>query len=308
MYAIETKNLTKKFNGFTAVDGLSLNVPEGSIYGFLGPNGAGKTTTIKMLTGLSKPTNGEIRICGREVNFGSLKNRMDIGYLPDVPSFYDWMKPEEFLYFTGELFSIEKAILMKRIENIMELVGLSGIKKKIGSFSRGMKQRLGIAQALINEPKVVFMDEPTSALDPIGRKEVMDVILKLSGKMTVFLSSHILTDIERVCDRIIILDKGKEMIEDTISNLQQRFANQAIEIELKEDLNNKDFCEILNKQNWAKNVVASEAGLITLNASNIDEAQINIPRILSEKNLAIRKFSILEPSLEDIFLKVVNRQ
>jgi ABC-2 type transport system ATP-binding protein len=307
MYAIESKALTKKFNGIVAVDELCLNVPEGSIYGFLGPNGAGKTTTIKMLTGLSKPTNGMIKICGKEVSFGSLKNRRDIGFLPDVPNFYDWMRPEEFLIFTGELFSIDKKVLNKRIENILELVGLSGVKKRIGSFSRGMKQRLGIAQALINEPKVVFLDEPTSALDPIGRKEVMDVILKLSGKMTVFLSSHILTDIERVCDRVVIIDKGKEMIEDTIINLRQRFAKKGIELELKEGSNLEAFIEIINKQQWLESVTNEGSGELILYANNMNEAQVNIPRILSENNLALKKFSLLEPTLEDIFMKVVNK-
>jgi ABC-2 type transport system ATP-binding protein len=307
MYAIESKALTKKFNGIVAVDELCLNVPEGSIYGFLGPNGAGKTTTIKMLTGLSKPTNGMIKICGKEVSFGSLKNRRDIGFLPDVPNFYDWMRPEEFLIFTGELFSIDKKVLNKRIENILELVGLRAVKKKIGSFSRGMKQRLGIAQALINEPKVVFLDEPTSALDPIGRKEVMDVILKLSGKMTVFLSSHILTDIERVCDRVVIIDKGKEMIEDTIINLRQRFAKKGIELELKEGSNLEAFIEIINKQQWLESVTNEGSGELILYANNMNEAQVNIPRILSENNLALKKFSLLEPTLEDIFMKVVNK-
>lgn len=308
MYAIETKNLTKIFNGYTAVDQLCLKVPEGSIYGFLGPNGAGKTTTIKMLTGLSKPTSGEIKICGREVRFGSLKNRMDIGFLPDVPNFYDWMKPEEFLLFTGELFSIDKSILKRRVEDILELVGLSGVKKRIGGFSRGMKQRLGIAQALINEPKVVFLDEPTSALDPIGRKEVMDVILKLSGRVTVFLSSHILTDIERVCDRIVILDKGLEMVEDTISNLRQKFSKQGIELELQDYANNSNFEEVLKKQQWVESLVSENTGIITIYSKNIEKAQVNIPRLLNDNNLALKRFSLLEPTLEDIFLKVVNKQ
>jgi ABC-2 type transport system ATP-binding protein len=307
MYAIESKALTKKFNGISAVDELCLNVPEGSIYGFLGPNGAGKTTTIKMLTGLSKSTTGTIKICGKEVSFGSLKNRMDIGFLPDVPNFYDWMRPEEFLIFTGELFSIDKKVLNKRIENILELVGLSGVKKRIGSFSRGMKQRLGIAQALINEPKVVFLDEPTSALDPIGRKEVMDVILKLSGKMTVFLSSHILTDIERVCDRVIIIDKGKEMVEDSIINLRQRFSKKGIELELKEGSNLEAFIEIINKQQWVESVTNEGSRELILYTDDMNEAQISIPRILSENNLSLKKFSILEPTLEDIFMKVVNK-
>ena len=144
--AIETRNLCKSFNGLQAVQDLNLNIPEGSIYGFLGPNGAGKTTTIKMLTGLSQPTEGSIKINGSEVSFGSMKYRKDIGFLPDVPNFYDWMTPAEFLLFSGEMFSIDRKTLSDRIESLMALVGLDGVKKRIGGFSRGMKQRLGIAQ------------------------------------------------------------------------------------------------------------------------------------------------------------------
>lgn len=307
MITIETKKLTKKFNGFSAVDQLDLHVPEGSIYGFLGPNGAGKTTTIKLLTGLSKPTSGEIKICGKEVSFGSLKNRSDIGFLPDVPNFYDWMKPAEFLIFCGELFSIDKKLLSNRVEYLLDLVGLAGVKKKIGGFSRGMKQRLGIAQALINEPKVVFLDEPTSALDPIGRKEVMDIIGKLSGKVTVFLSSHILADIERVCNRVVILDKGKVMIEDSIPNLRQKFARQGIEMELDETVNKKKVLELLNEQSWVESARNEINGTFIIYTNNMKEAQINIPRLLDEHKLALKKFALLEPTLEDVFLKVVNK-
>lgn len=307
MYAIETRNLTKKFKEHTAVDQLSLNVPEGTIYGFLGRNGAGKTTTIKMLTGLSKPTEGEIFICGREVKFGSLKNRFDISFLPDVPNFYDWMKPKEFLKFTGDLFSIDDKVLKSRIDSIMELVGLQGINKKVGGFSRGMKQRLGIAQALINEPKVIFMDEPTSALDPIGRKDVMDIITKLSGKVTVFMSSHILSDIERVCDRVMIIEEGKEMVEDTILNLRQKFSHKIVEMELGDGRDDKRIVDILNEQTWVENAYVENSVDIIIHINDMKAAQVNIPGILSDKGISLKRFIILEPTLEDIFMKVVGK-
>lgn len=307
MYSLEIKNLTKEFSGIKAVDSLNLKVPEGSIYGFLGPNGAGKTTTIKMITGLSKPTSGEIKICGKEVSFGSLKNRDCIGYLPDVPNFYNWMNPVEFLEFTGGLFSIDKKVLKSRIHDLLELVGLSGVKKKIGGFSRGMKQRLGIAQALINNSKLVFLDEPTSALDPIGRKEVMDIIQKLSGKVTVFFSTHILSDIERVCDRVIILDKGKVQIEDTIDQLRHKFTLQSVLLEVEKGDNRAEFNQLLKSQMWVENLESMENGEIRIKVKDMKQAQQAIPKILHERNMALRKFEILEPSLEDIFLKVVNR-
>jgi len=307
MYAIETNGLTKIFSGYKAVAELSLKVPVGSIYGFLGPNGAGKTTTIKMLTGLSKSTSGEIKICSKDVKFGSLKNRSDIGYLPDVPSFYDWMRPMEFLMFSGELFDIEKKILKARAENLMDLVGLSDVKKKIGGFSRGMKQRLGIAQALINEPKVVFLDEPTSALDPIGRKDVMDIIAKLSGKVTVFFSTHILADVERVCDTIVILDKGKLIIEDSINDLRHKYTGRSISIKLDEENGNKGVFESkLKQQEWVAKINSNENGDLIITVKDMKKAQLIIPGIIHEKGVHLREFAVLEPTLEDIFMKVVN--
>jgi ABC-2 type transport system ATP-binding protein len=305
MFALETNNLTKNFSGYKAVNNLNLRVPEGSIYGFLGPNGAGKTTTIKMLTGLSKPTQGEVKIYGREVKFGSLKNRKDIGFLPDVPAFYDWMKPVEFLTFSGELFGIDKAVLKKRMETLLDLVGLYGVNKKIKGFSRGMKQRLGIAQALINEPKVLFLDEPTSALDPIGRKEVMDIIAQLAGKMTVFFSTHILSDVERVCDRVVILNKGMVCIEDSIENLKHQHAHHTILLEVETE-NMDEVIHRFTQCQWVNKVEAGENGEIKMNVNDMRAGQIHIPGILYEKNIPLKRFFILEPTLEDIFLKAVS--
>lgn len=304
-FAVETQNLVKCFSSYRAVDGLDLKVPHGSIYGFLGPNGAGKTTTIKMLTGLSRPTSGDIRICGRAVSFGSLKNRADIGYLPDVPCFYDWMNAEEFLRFTGELFALDKKHLKERMEYLLQLVGLKGVKKKIAGYSRGMKQRLGIAQALINDPRVVFLDEPTSALDPVGRKEVMDIIAQLSGKVTVFFSTHILSDVERVCDRVVILNKGKVMLEDKMEQLRETYAAKVVALELEQGA--EQLLERLRGEKWLERGSREENGEIRLSVRDAREAQLRIPVILAESGLAIRKFSFVEPTLEDIFLKVVNQ-
>ena len=303
--AIETNNLCKSFKGFKAVDNLNLNVPEGSIYGFLGPNGAGKTTTIKMLTGLSQPTQGSIRINGSEVKFGSLRNRTDIGFLPDVPNFYDWMTPVEFLKFSGEMFSIDRKVLAGRIESLMALVGLEGIKKKIGGFSRGMKQRLGIAQALINEPRVVFMDEPTSALDPIGRKEVMDILLKLAAKVTVFFSSHILSDIERVCDRVVILDKGKMVLEDSMEELRNKYSKRIIAIETEKGESKLKLLRELGKKDWVEKVQDLDNGELQLYAADMCKAQHEIPAAFSATGAPLIKMNVLEPTLEDIFMKVV---
>jgi ABC-2 type transport system ATP-binding protein len=258
-----------------------------------------------MLTGLSRPTGGNIKICGRDVSFGSLKNRKDIGFLPDVPCFYDWMTPQEFLELSGSLFSIDRAVLKKRIDTLMELVGLSGVKKRIGGFSRGMKQRLGIAQALINEPRVVFLDEPTSALDPIGRKEVMDIIARLSGRVTVFFSTHILSDIERVCDRVIILNSGKVVIEDTIANLREKYSRHCLLLDTGMDGGDGLF-SALKEREWLYEIAHGENNELKLYVKDMAKAQYEIPGILHENGLPLIKFTVLEPSLEDIFLKVVN--
>lgn len=303
--AIRTENLCKSFKGTKAVDGLNLNVPEGSIYGFLGPNGAGKTTTIKMLVGLSRPTRGNISINGREVKFGSTGNRQDIGFLPDVPNFYDWMTPAEFLKFSGELFSIEKKELKNRIESLMALVGLEGIRKKIGGFSRGMKQRLGIAQALINQPRIVFMDEPVSALDPVGRKEIMDILLKLSGKVTVFFSSHILSDVERICDRVVILDKGKMVLEDSMEALRNKFSKRIIAVETEKGEPKLRLLGELAKTDWAENIRNLDNGELQLHVADIGRAQHEIPAVFAAAGAPLMRMNVLEPTLEDIFMKVV---
>jgi ABC-2 type transport system ATP-binding protein len=303
--AVETSGLSKSFKGFMAVDGLDLNVPEGSIYGFLGPNGAGKTTTLKMLTGLTEPTRGSIRIYGREVTFGSHRNRTDMGFLPDVPNFYNWMTPAQFLRFTGELFSIDSKLLNGRINELLDLVGLNGVKKKIGGFSRGMKQRLGIAQALINQPKVVFMDEPVSALDPIGRKEVMEILVKLSGKVTVFFSSHILSDIEKVCDRVVIMNKGKMLLEDSMENLRGRYSNGVINIETDSAGSKSLLMDDLKKMNCIDKVQSLENGEFTVYTRDLAKAQHEIPSLMAAKGTGLKKFVLLEPTLEDIFMKVV---
>jgi ABC-2 type transport system ATP-binding protein len=302
--AIETLRLHKSFNGVKAVDDLDLAVPAGSVYGFLGPNGAGKTTTIKMLTGLSRPDGGQIRICGKEVRFASITHRKDIGFLPDVPSFYDWMNAEEFLAFSGRLFGLDSKGLKTRISELLRMVDLAEVKKRIGSYSRGMKQRLGIAQAMIHEPGVLLLDEPTSALDPIGRKEVLQIVASLAGKTTVFFSSHILADVERVCDRVVILHKGKKLIEGTMPDLKRLAGSRSIQLELETSERKAEFVRYLSTLDWVEQV--QERGEeILLGVRNLGKAEYEVPAIMSQMKLGLRKFVLLETSLEDIFLNAV---
>jgi ABC-2 type transport system ATP-binding protein len=230
--AVQTIGLTKRYGALSkvgnrlAVDHLDLEVEEGKIFGFLGPNGAGKTTTIKMLLGLIFPTEGEAKLLGRPV--GNIAARREISYLPESPYFYDYLSGAELLNFYAKLFKINAEERGKRIKRLLQLVGLPEDNKPIREYSKGMQQRIGIAQALINDPKLLFFDEPTSGLDPIAHIEIRDVLLKLKeeGK-TVFSSSHQLSDVEMICDEVAIIHRGRLMKRGMVEDL---LAGEEVEV------------------------------------------------------------------------------
>ncbi|MEI6132555.1 MAG: ABC transporter ATP-binding protein [Bacillota bacterium] len=307
MNAIETRGLTKSFGNLIAVDSLEIDISEGLIYGFIGPNGAGKTTTLKMLCGLIKPDRGEIRFFGREFKFGDTDSHTTFGYLPDVPGFYNWMRPKEFLRFSGQLYDIDKSILESRINELLELVGLTGANKKIGGFSRGMRQRLGIAQALIHEPKILFLDEPVSALDPVGRIEVMNIIEKLRGRTTVFFSTHIISDIEKICDQVLILNQGRLEVHDSLENIKQKYPIHAIQIEVAHD-QVQILINSISKEDWVSNVTDIGDGKVQIGFKDLERAQLRIPQVLANSQISLKKLEQLEMTLEDIFMKVVKER
>ncbi len=216
MTIIEIAGLTKDFRvGFwkkhpvRALDNLNLNVQQGEVFGFLGPNGAGKTTTLKILMNLIRPTAGSARILGEPV--GSVSMRRRIGFLPENPYFYDYLTAEELLLYVGKLFGMSQPALGDKVRMLLEKVGLLDARRtQLRRFSKGMVQRIGLAQAIINDPEVVFLDEPMSGLDPLGRRDVRQTILGLKRNgVTVFFSSHILPDVEALCDRVAILNRGR---------------------------------------------------------------------------------------------------
>ena len=216
MAIIEIEDLTKDFQvGFwrkrpvCALDGLCLSVERGEVFGFLGPNGAGKTTTLKLLMDLIRPTSGTARIFGEPVSSATLRRR--IGFLPENPYFYDYLTAEELLLYIGKLFGISRTELAAKVRSLLESVGLQDAsRQQLRKFSKGMIQRIGLAQAMINDPEVIFLDEPMSGLDPLGRREVRQAILGLKARgVTVFFSSHILPDVEALCDRVAILNRGR---------------------------------------------------------------------------------------------------
>jgi len=228
MIAIEIQNLTKIYSlglfkgSVKALDNISLTVSEGEIFGFLGPNGAGKTSTLKIMTGLNRSTSGSILLFGQDGRDPQVRKIM--GYLPEQPYFYDYLTAREFLTFYARLFGLKGETIASKTEFLLKMVDLERARDlPLRKFSKGMLQRIGIAQALINDPKLVIFDEPMSGLDPIGRREVRDMILRMrqEGK-TVFFSSHIISDVEMICDRVAILDKGKIRAEGKIEDLLQK--------------------------------------------------------------------------------------
>lgn len=223
---LEIKNLKKRFGTKQVLDGITFSVPEHSVFGFVGQNGAGKTTTMKMILGLLAPDEGEIFVNGEKVTCRDTKTNKYIGYLPDVPEFYDFMTPVEYLDYCGSITGMEKAERKERISEMLSLVGLEKENKRIKGFSRGMKQRLGIAQALLNRPKLLICDEPTSALDPVGRREILEVLAAAKQDTTVIFSTHILSDIEKICDSIALLHQGKIVLTGTMEEVKNSHRNR----------------------------------------------------------------------------------
>ena len=294
------RGLTKTYGSFKALDRVDLDVPEGSVYGFLGPNGAGKTTTLRILTGLAKATNGSATIFGAPA--GSAAARDATGFLPDVPGFYEWMTAEEFLRFAGGLFGLSKRVLNERTGVLLGLAGLGDVDTKVGGYSRGMKQRLGVAQALINAPRLLMLDEPTSALDPLGRKEVLDMVAALGGRTTVFFSTHILADVERVCDQVAILDRGRVVAEAPIAELKSRYAAHRLVLEV--DAGAESLAQEVQSQEWAQSVDV-EGETLTVSVADVDEAQRAVPAMVAARGLAMRRFEGGEVSLEEVFVDLV---
>lgn len=229
MDVLELRNLRKSFGGKEVLCGLTLSVPEHSVFGFIGRNGAGKTTTMKAVLGLLKPDSGEILCLGERVHFGQSGTNRHIGYLPDVPEFYSYMTAMEYLKLCGEICGMNRDDRKARGKELLELVGLGGEDGRIKGFSRGMKQRLGIAQALLNRPKLLICDEPTSALDPAGRKEILEILFAAREQTTVLFSTHILSDVERICTDAAFLSGGKIAVRGTIAELRDKRVDPTLE-------------------------------------------------------------------------------
>jgi len=301
---LKVENLSKSFGTHKVIDGLSFSVDEHTIYGFLGQNGSGKTTTMKMILGLLKADSGTITVCGEKVTYGETKTNKYIGFLPDVPEFYGYMKPKEYLKLCGEITGLSKVAIKQKSEELLKLVGLTDVNRRIGGFSRGMKQRLGIAQALLNEPRILICDEPTSALDPVGRKDILDILLSIKDKTTVIFSTHILTDVERVCENIGMINDGKLAISGNINELKEVNRHDIIYIEFENENDRKLACTCLEKLEGIKEIT-SEKNSLTIKVNDVKKTGKSIIHKIDGEQIYILKYEILEPTLESIFMEVV---
>jgi len=299
MIAIKIENLTKIYDNKKVVDNLSFEIPENSICGFLGPNGAGKTTTFKLLTNLINKDNGYIEIFGQKLKTNT--QSQDIRFLQDVPEFYNFMNAYEYLEFICKLNNLDN--IPKRIIETLELVGLTEAKnKRIGKYSRGMKQRIGIAGSIIPNPKILLLDEPVSALDPIGRKDIFDLLEKLRGKMTIIFSTHVIDDIERVSDKIIIINHGKKVLDGTIKELKKNHATNIIELKFANEQDKNKFKKAFKTKNYEEN----EENIIKFTLNDLD-IQNEILKIIINEKINILAYNVLTPTLEEIFMEEVKK-
>jgi ABC-2 type transport system ATP-binding protein len=302
--AIELRGLTKRFGDAIALDGVDLVVRPGMVFGFLGRNGAGKTTALRILSGLARPTAGTAHVLGHDVERATDAVRARIGFLPDVPGFYPWMTAREYLEFAGRLFGLDKATLDARATALLEMAGLASVTTRVGGFSRGMKQRLGIAQALINAPSLLMLDEPTSALDPIGRREVLEMVASLRGRTTVFFSTHILADVERVCDAVAILERGRVVASAGVAELTARATANHLIVEVEDSVAAAAVAGALAGRAWLKSI-ETDGRALHLAVSDLPSAQREIPAAIAAAGMALRRFEIGETSLEDVFVELV---
>ncbi len=305
MKAVETKDLTKIYSSsfgkkkVQALVDFNLDVESGLIFGLLGPNGAGKTTFIKLLLGITFPTAGSAKILGEQVSNYQVKKK--IGYLPENHKYPPYLKGGEVLEYFGKLGGVNGAELNRKMDELLALVKLTQWKKtKVKAYSKGMMQRLGLAQALINDPELIFLDEPTDGVDPIGRKEIRDILLELKGQgKTIFLNSHLLSEVELITDRVGILNKGKLLREGTVKELTEKKEEYKVAIEdnddaLKEISSNNSFTKISN-------------GTYSVKVTDINELNKIIDDLRNRKIL-IKEILPMKSTLEEMFISLINEE
>lgn len=298
MDILTLSHVAKHFGEKQVLRDVDFSVPEHTIFGFVGQNGAGKTTAMKMALGLLSCDRGEIRVNGTPVCYGDTPTNRLVGYLPDVPEFYSYLSPAEYLQFCGEITGMGKKEIKARSEELLHLVGLEKEKGRIKGFSRGMKQRLGVAQALFGRPKLLICDEPTSALDPAGRKELLDILVSAKEQATVLFSTHILSDVEHICDQVAFLHNGEIVLKGSVEEVKKsrKAAKTELEAERLEDIR-----LLLSQFPFLK--PKSQGSLLLEDEGRLWE----VLHFIAEKKLPILRVERQEVALEDLFLDIIGK-
>ncbi len=308
-YAIQTKKLVKRYGkGFTALDGISLNIKRGEVVGYLGPNGAGKTTTIKILSKCIAPTTGRAYINGVDVTKPASEVLSKVGALIEVPGIYEYLTPVEMLTYFARVYRIEKKDIDRRIKKTLHLVKLSDWdRKKIGTFSTGMQRRLAIAKAILHRPEILLLDEPVLGLDPSGIRDIRELIRQFQSEgMTVFLSSHLLGEVAEVCDSVIFLDKGKVVESGSVGDIGSRLKSDAVKIEFSRALSNEEIARIQTVKS-VRNVEAT-GNTLRIHFEGGSPASYQILRELTGMNLEIVSYNPDKKGLEDYYLSIVGEE
>jgi ABC-2 type transport system ATP-binding protein len=305
-YAIETENLTKNFGSLTAVNKLNLKVQKNTIHGFLGPNGAGKTTTIKILVGLLKPTSGSVKVLGQEVHVDQADSRLNIGYMPELPRFPKHLKGAELLDVYGRMYGMTQQQRAEQIPKLIESVGLKDRENDlIGKYSKGMQQRIGIAQALLNNPELVILDEPSIGLDPVGMVEVRELMKTISKEgITVFLSSHLLFEVEQICDYVTIINKGSVLASDTLQNISGALGPAMMHIELA---NLSDAVIAAVKRLPFVSGTWKTGSTLYIQVTTYDDVRAQVSKEVTGAGGVIVGMSQKTSNLEDIFIQLVSK-
>ncbi len=305
--AVEAHALTKEFGSILALDRLDLSVPSGSVFGLLGPNGAGKTTTIRILTGLARASAGSARVAGVTVGLDVPALHRHVGYLDQDPRFYGWMTGRELLAFVGRLDGLTGSELGRRVGAVLERIGLAAAAdRRIGGYSGGMRQRLGIAQAILNRPQVLFLDEPVSSLDPEGRRDLLELIAGLRDEATVVVSTHLLSDAERICDRVAILDRGRRVTEGPLQELLAAHARPIYRLVPGpgQDAAVSRLRDRLRGTRWVTDA-SDVAGSIRVTVDDPGTAAAEILPLVVASEVSLDSFERVLPTLEEVFLELV---
>ncbi|EGQ24192.1 ABC transporter ATP-binding protein [Sporosarcina newyorkensis] len=295
---VQIEGVTKRFGSRDVLHDIHMHIPEHSIFGFVGANGAGKTTLMKCMLGLLPLTGGAITIAGEKVTFGETKSNAHIGFLPDVPEFYPFYNARQYLELCAVVTDMPKKEWKQRIDELLELVGLADVTSLIRTYSRGMKQRLGIAQALLNRPKLLICDEPTSALDPAGRAQILSILQKAKAETTVFFSTHILSDAEQICDHVAMLHKGEIIFQEELAKLKQQFHDQFVytfTVPAKEAMK-----QLASTQ--AKMHIEDDTLIVSLPN---DRARLVFMRELTQRELIVQSIHPQTRMLEQVVLEVL---